>query len=67
MADETHAERLSMGETGRHLGVSRWTVRRMVEAGELDAIEVRGMLRIERASLERYIAEHRHGSGEGES
>lgn len=54
------AEHLSLREAGHMLGVSRWTVRRMVESGELHATEVRGMLRVVTASVERYIAEHHH-------
>lgn len=54
------AEHVSMKEAGRMLGVSRWTVRRMVDASELDATEVRGMLRVVTESVERYIAEHHH-------
>ena len=63
---DKRSERMSMSETARTLAVSRWTVRRMIEAGELDAIEVRGMLRVERASVDRYITEHHHHSNGGE-
>lgn len=62
--EQRRSSRLSVTETARELGISRWTVRRMVDAGELDAIDVRGMLRIERASVEAYISEHRH-NGKG--
>lgn len=55
------ADHLSVSETARRLGVSRWTVRRMVDDNELDAIDVRGMLRVERVSVQQYISEHRHG------
>jgi excisionase family DNA binding protein len=57
---ERETDRLSMSETARLLGISRWTVRRMIEEGELDAIHVRGMLRVERASVAAYIRDHRH-------
>lgn len=54
------AEHVSLKEAGRMLGVSRWTVRRMVEADELLATEVRGMLKVVTADVDRYIAEHNH-------
>lgn len=62
-ADAGRADYISTGETAARLGVSRWTVRRMVQAGELDAIEVHGMLRVSQCSVETYIADHRHNRG----
>ena len=64
-SDNARPEHLTMSETARLLGVSRWTVRRMVRENELDAIEVRGMLRVGRSSVERYVSQHRHNSDGG--
>jgi excisionase family DNA binding protein len=49
---------LSTSQAARQLGVSRWTVRRMVEDGDLGGILVRGMLRVDEESVSRYIATH---------
>lgn len=57
---EQNPGRLTVGQTARLLGISRWTVRRMVLADELEAIDVRGMLRVDPDSVTRYIAEHQH-------
>jgi hypothetical protein len=35
----------------------------MIDADELDAVEVHGMLRVVRESVDRYIDEHRHNTG----
>jgi len=49
---------LSTSRAARELAVSRWTVVRMIEDGELDGIRIRGMLRVDAASVTRYIATH---------
>ena len=51
-------DRVTITEAAARLGVSRWTVRRMMDDGELDAIHVRGALRIDAASIERYVSAH---------
>lgn len=57
-ASEPERQYLSTSQAARQLGVSRWTVRRMVEDGDLDGILVRGMLRVDAESVSRYIATH---------
>lgn len=61
-SEEREPERLRMREAAALLGVSPWTVRRMVHAGELEAIDVRGMLRVDRASVDQYVNEHKHNN-----
>lgn len=45
----------SINEAKDLLGVSDETVRRMIQAKELDAVKVRGQWRIRRESLEKYL------------
>jgi excisionase family DNA binding protein len=59
-AEGGRAEWLTVGEAARRLGVSRWTVRRMVDTGELRGVDVRHMLRVENQSIDDYIEQHPH-------
>ena len=43
----------SFGEVAEQWGVSLWTVRRLVERGELKAINIGALQRIPRAEVER--------------
>jgi len=45
----------SINEAKDLLSVSDETVRRMIKAGELDAVKVRGTWRIRRESLQKYL------------
>ncbi len=47
---------LTFGEAGRCLGVSDRTIRRLIEAGELEFVKVRGAVRIPYGALARYVA-----------
>lgn len=47
----------SLSETGQLLGASRQTVRRMVDKGQLHAVEVGTHLRIPRWSLEEFLGQ----------
>ena len=42
-------------EAAKLLSVSDETVRRMIKAGQLDGVKVRGAWRIRRESLEKYL------------
>lgn len=57
-------EYLTSDQVAERLGVSRMTVKRLVDAGDLVALKVgaRGLLRFTPADLERYIAEHTTGA-----
>lgn len=56
---------LTAKEIAETMGVSRWTVARWLESGELKAIRVGAVLRIRRQDFERFLAEHSTGNGEG--
>jgi excisionase family DNA binding protein len=43
----------SFGEVAQQWGVSLWTVRRLVERGELKAVNIGALQRIPRAEVER--------------
>lgn len=52
---------LTVREAADYLGISRWTVRRYVDAGELEAIKgegERGAYRIAKSSVRAYIQRH---------
>lgn len=49
---------------GEVLGVSKWTVRRLRQAGELAHVVVRGSVRIPTSSLEAYVAARTVGGGQ---
>lgn len=52
--EKTREERrawVSLADAAEFLGVSRWTVRRMIAAGELDAQRVGNQLKVHKARL----------------
>lgn len=52
--EKTREERrawVSLAEAAEFLGVSRWTVRRMIASGELDAQRVGSQLKVHKARL----------------
>lgn len=52
---------LTVREVADYLGISRWTVVRYVEVGELDAIKAngeRGAYRVSMASVSAYLDRH---------
>ena len=51
---------VTVTEAARLLGVSRWTVYRAIERGELESFKLGGCLRLRRAEIERVI----HGGRE---
>ncbi len=50
---------LKIEQAAQKLAVSTWTVRRLVTDGELYALKVRGGLRIDSDSVQRYV--HKQG------
>lgn len=46
---------LSETEAGERLGVSKWTVRRLRQSGDLAHVKVRGQVRIPSSSIEQYV------------
>jgi excisionase family DNA binding protein len=46
---------LSVNELARHLGISKWTVYRLVHAGEIRAVRVGERLRFRPGDIERYL------------
>lgn len=46
---------LDQEKAARRLGVSRWTVRRLVDAGELKPVKVGTSLRYRQADIEQYL------------
>ena len=52
---------LSIPKTAARLGVSSWTVRRMLDAGQLPEIRIRGRRMVPTAGLERWVAENTRG------
>ncbi len=52
-------ELLRLDQAAKRLTVSTWTIRRLVTDGELYALKIRGGLRIDASSIEKYI--HRQG------
>ena len=55
MTDKLEKPLYSINEAKELLSVSDDTIRRMIKAGELDAVKVRGAWRIRRESLEKYL------------
>ena len=53
---------LKPAEVGERLGLSRWTVYRLIDAGELPTVHVgkRQATRIEESSVDAYIERNRH-------
>jgi excisionase family DNA binding protein len=49
------------------LSVSKWTVRRLIRAGELDAIRLQGFYRVSSLSLARFIEDSRVHLGDGDA
>jgi excisionase family DNA binding protein len=47
---------LSLAEVARRLSISTRTVRRLIDAGYLEALRVGGQIRVEPAALDAYIA-----------
>jgi excisionase family DNA binding protein len=50
---------LGMKEAGETLSCSPWTVRKMIYSGRLVGVKIGTRLCVERAELERFIAENR--------
>lgn len=46
---------LTQAETARRLGVSRWTVRRMLDTGELRGVQVSRRTRVPAAEVARVL------------
>jgi excisionase family DNA binding protein len=55
MSEKLNKPLYSINEAKELLSVSDDTIRRMIKAGELDAVKVRGTWRIRRESLEKYL------------
>jgi len=55
MSEKLDKPLYSINEAKELLSVSDDTIRRMIKAGELDAVKVRGTWRIRRESLEKYL------------
>lgn len=53
---------LSLRQTARWLGVSPWTVRRLVDRGELEMIVIGGQLRFAPEAIEAFLEANRRGS-----
>lgn len=47
---------LTVGEAAKYLGVGRKIVYQLIERGEIKAVKVGGSVRIERKSLDAFIA-----------
>ena len=50
---------LSIRDAARLLGVSVWTVRRLIQSGTLIPVHIGSRILLEEASLAQYIAAHR--------
>lgn len=57
---------LTIAEACKVLRTSRWTIRRLLDSGKLEAIKVGRRVRITRASVERYIAQQTVSAGVGQ-
>jgi excisionase family DNA binding protein len=55
MSEKLDKPLYTINEAKELLSVSDDTIRRMIKAGELDAVKVRGAWRIRRESLEKYL------------
>lgn len=49
---------LTVKEVGGRLRVSRWSVGRLIKSGELEAVEVGGVIRIPESALSDFIQRH---------
>ncbi|HEY9158317.1 helix-turn-helix domain-containing protein [Candidatus Binatus sp.] len=49
---------ISQREAARRLGVGRWTIRKLIRAGELRAFRVRTAIRISPFDLRQYLNRH---------
>jgi len=49
---------ISQREAARRLGVGRWTIRKLIRAGELRAFRVRTAIRISTFDLRSYLKRH---------
>jgi len=49
---------ISQREAARRLGVGRWTIRKLIRAGELRAFRVRTAIRISPLDLRNYLRRH---------
>ncbi|WP_376794183.1 helix-turn-helix domain-containing protein [Thermogemmatispora sp.] len=56
-------EWLTATEAGKLIGVTRRTVVRMVERGEITGYRVASAWRFKRSDLEAYLDQHRYGPG----
>lgn len=50
---------LTTGAVARRLGVTAWTVRQLIERGELPALRVTKHYRVREADLEAFIEAHK--------
>lgn len=57
MTDNTPPPPVSVVVAAELLGVSRWTIYRMVERGDLHAVRVGALQKIRRAEIDRYLYE----------
>ncbi len=58
----TDSQFVSIADAAALLGVSRWTVGRMLDDGEIPHIRPRGVPRIDRADLEAWVAAQKAAS-----
>ena len=58
-ATDTPSSMLSPAAVALHLGVSKRTVLRWIERGDLPAFRIGSVTRIELAAFERFLAQHR--------
>ncbi len=60
MCDPPQPQRLAVRQVAAELGVSPQTIYRLFHAGKLLGLQVETAVRIDRASLDEYIAAHRN-------
>ena len=51
----TGSDLLTVNELARHLGISKWTVYRLVRSGEVRAVRVGERIRFRPADVDRYL------------
>lgn len=60
---KTECRLLSVVEAAAYLGVSAWHVRRLVWGGDLPAVRLGRLVRIDRADLDKFIDEQKFRNG----